>query len=97
MNRTMISSDGSAQNGGELGTMARGQTVSAFDAAKTNRAAEDTNLDGAVDARDIAALLSQWGPCSDPDPGTGFCISDFNADGAVDAADLARVLSAWGL
>lgn len=71
--------------------------ISALDAAKTNRAAEDTNLDGAIDAQDLAVLLSQWGSCSDPDPGTGFCISDFNADGAVDAADLARVLSAWGL
>jgi len=70
--------------------------ISAVDAAKTNRAAEDTNLDGAVNAQDLAVLLSQWGSCSDPDPETGLCISDFNADGSVDAADLARVLSAWG-
>jgi len=59
--------------------------ISAVDAAKTNRAAEDTNLDGAVNAQDLAVLLSQWGSCSDPDPETGFCISDFNADGSVDA------------
>jgi len=70
--------------------------VTLLDAARTNRAAEDTNLDGAVDAQDIAALLSQWGSCIDPDPLTGACICDFNADGAIDAADLARLLSAWG-
>ena len=70
--------------------------ISAFDAARQNRAAEDVNLDGAVDARDIAALLSSWGPCADPDPATGVCACDFNGDGAVDAADLAALLSHWG-
>ena len=54
------------------------------------------NLDGAINAQDLAILLSSWGSCSDPDPATGFCISDFNADGAIDAADLARLLSGWG-
>ena len=70
--------------------------ISASAAAQLNRTAEDVNLDGAVDARDIATLLSTWGVCIDPDPATGACICDFNADGAVDAADLARMLSNWG-
>ena len=70
--------------------------ISAFDAARQNRAAEDVNLDGAVDARDIAALLSSWGPGADPDPATGVCACDFTGDGAVDAADLAALLSHWG-
>ena len=70
--------------------------ISSFDAARKNRAAEDMNLDGAINAQDLAILLSSWGTCGDPDPGTGFCISDFNADGAIDAADLARLLSGWG-
>jgi hypothetical protein len=54
------------------------------------------NLDGAVNAIDLAILLASWGPCADPDPQTGFCIADFNSDGEVNAADLARLLSAWG-
>ena len=70
--------------------------ISAINAAKKNRAAEDINLDGAVNAQDIATLLSSWGSCSDPDPATGICTSDFNADGVIDAADLARLLGAWG-
>ena len=85
------------QNGAADPAFVRGYgVISALRAARTNRAAEDTNLDGAVDAQDIAALLSQWGSCIDPDPLTGACICDFNADGAIDAADLARLLSAWG-
>ena len=70
--------------------------VSSLRAAKINRAAEDMNLDGAVNAIDLAILLASWGPCADPDPQTGFCIADFNSDGEVNAADLARLLSAWG-
>ena len=78
-------------------TFVRGYgVISASAAAQLNRTAEDVNLDGAVDARDIATLLSTWGVCIDPDPATGACICDFNADGAVDAADLARMLSNWG-
>ena len=70
--------------------------ISALDAAKTNRAAEDINLDGAINAQDLAILLSSWGPCADPDLGTGFCIADFNFDANIDAQDLARLLSSWG-
>jgi serine protease AprX len=70
--------------------------ISALDAAKTNRAAEDINLDGAINAQDLAILLSSWGLCADPDLGTGFCIADFNFDANIDAQDLARLLSSWG-
>ena len=69
--------------------------ISAIAAAKTNRAAEDINLDGAVNAQDLAALLSAWGSCNDPDPSTGYCISDLTLDGITDAADLARLLGNW--
>ncbi|MCE2881061.1 MAG: S8 family serine peptidase [Planctomycetaceae bacterium] len=69
--------------------------ISAFDAAKKNRAAEDLNLDGAVNAQDLATLLSTWGSCNDPDPSTGYCISDLTLDGITDAADLARLLGNW--
>jgi hypothetical protein len=68
----------------------------AVDLAKTNRAAEETNLDGAVNAQDIAALFSSWGSCSDPDPATRVCTSDVHADGVIDAAVLARLLGAGG-
>ena len=70
--------------------------MSAFDAARKDRAAEDMNLDGAINAQDLAIFLSSWGSCGDPDPATGFCIADFNTDGVIDAADLARLLGGWG-
>ncbi|MFM7050919.1 MAG: S8 family serine peptidase [Planctomycetota bacterium] len=69
--------------------------ISAIDAAKMNRAAEDFNLDGAVNAQDLATLLSAWGSCNDPDPSTGYCITDLNSDGTTDAGDLARLLGNW--
>jgi hypothetical protein len=47
----------------------------------------DLNCDGAVNALDIATLLSQWGTA-----GT----ADLNGDGAVGAPDIAILLSAWG-
>lgn len=48
----------------------------------------DVNGDGAVDAFDLAAVLSSWGSTGGP--------GDVNGDGVIDAADLAIVLSNWG-
>lgn len=50
----------------------------------------DLNLNGSVDAADLATLLGAWGPVR------GVGISDLNGDGVVDAADLAQLLGAWG-
>ena len=47
----------------------------------------DLDGNGAVDAADLAALLSAWG---------GAGAADLDGSGAVDAADLAALLSAWG-
>jgi hypothetical protein len=49
----------------------------------------DFNLDGFVDASDLAELLASWGPC----PG---CPADINDDNVVGAADLGFLLSNWG-
>jgi outer membrane protein assembly factor BamB len=49
--------------------------------------AGDLDGNGAVDAADLAALLSAWG---------GAGAADLDGSGAVDAADLAALLSAWG-
>lgn len=46
----------------------------------------DLNCDGAVNALDIAALLSQWGTSGS---------ADLNGDGTVGSADIAVLLSAW--
>jgi hypothetical protein len=46
----------------------------------------DINGDGAVNAADLAALLSGWGAAGS---------TDLNGDGTTDAADLAALLSAW--
>ena len=51
----------------------------------------DVTGDGAVNAQDIAAVLSAWGAC----PPKGACIGDLDGDGDVDAADVASVLSGW--
>jgi hypothetical protein len=51
----------------------------------------DVNGDGAVNAQDIAVVLSSWGPC----PPKGACTADVDGDGDVDAADVAAVLSGW--
>lgn len=48
----------------------------------------DINLDGIVDASDIALLLGAWG--------TADQASDIDGDGIVAAADLATLLSGWG-
>ena len=52
----------------------------------------DLDGSGEVDALDLAALLSAWGPC-----GASACPADVNQDAAVDALDLAALLSAWGV
>ncbi len=49
----------------------------------------DFNDDAAVDAADLAILLSLWGVCD-------FCPEDFDANGLINAADLAVLLNAWG-
>jgi len=49
----------------------------------------DLNLDGTVNAADLAILLNFW---SFVDPPVG----DLNGDGVVDAQDLAMMLNAWG-
>ena len=48
----------------------------------------DIDGDGIVNGGDLAALLSQWGPCSG-------CAADLDGDGQVNAADLAVLLAAW--
>ncbi|MEI7877865.1 MAG: MopE-related protein, partial [Planctomycetota bacterium] len=48
----------------------------------------DLNLDGVVNAVDLAIILTNWGPAT-----TG----DTNADGIVNAFDLGAVLANWGV
>lgn len=64
--------------------------MSAIGAASIGRAPEDINVDGSVNAADLAMLLNAWGACVD------VCPTDLNNDAIVDAADLAILLSAWG-
>jgi hypothetical protein len=52
----------------------------------------DLNCDGTVDVFDLLALLSAWGPCSEPEN----CAADLNGDSAVDVFDLLILLSEWG-
>ncbi len=61
-------------------------------AASLGRVAGDINLDGHVNASDLAILLGAWGGCSPCET----CVSDLNGDCAVDAADLAILLGNWG-
>jgi hypothetical protein len=51
--------------------------------------AADLNLDGIVNAADLALLLGAWGPC------TG--AADLTNDGSIDGADLGDLLGAWTL
>jgi alpha-tubulin suppressor-like RCC1 family protein len=51
----------------------------------------DVNGSGAVDASDMAALLSAWGT-----NGAGTFDTDIDNDGIVGPSDLAIMLSAWG-
>ncbi len=50
----------------------------------------DFNLDGFVNAGDLAFLLSNWGPANGS-------VADLNGDGSVDAAELSIVLNNWGI
>lgn len=54
----------------------------------TSPSAQDLDLDGQVNAADLAALLGAWGPCT-------ACPADFDQSGAVDSSDLAVLLGAW--
>jgi len=76
----------------DLGNAARvvGGDVDAgpFESSATPPCPADFNGDGAVDAFDLAMLLTNWGPSSS--------VADFNDDGAVDAFDLAQLLTNWG-
>jgi hypothetical protein len=47
----------------------------------------DFNMDGVVDAQDLAILLGAWGQ-----PG----VTDLNCSGSTEAGDLAVLLGAWG-
>ena len=49
----------------------------------------DLNLDGTVNAADLALLLNFWGFVNPP-------VGDLNGDGAVGGADLAALLNNWG-
>jgi hypothetical protein len=49
----------------------------------------DLDLDGDVDADDLAVLLGGWGTC----PG---CPGDLNASGAVNGQDITLLLAVWG-
>ena len=51
----------------------------------------DLNLDGKVDAADIAILLGAWGTC----PVTAGCPADLTFDGQVETADLTQLVNAW--
>ena len=51
-----------------------------------NNCPADLNLDGQVNAADLATLLDAWGTAG----------ADLNGDGSTNAADLATLLDAWG-
>ncbi|MEC9372689.1 MAG: dockerin type I domain-containing protein, partial [Planctomycetota bacterium] len=57
------------------------------------RRSPDLDGDGAVNAGDLATLLSSWGAC---EPIPAECVADLDGDGAVNAGDLATLLSRWG-
>ena len=51
----------------------------------------DANGDGMVNADDILAVISAWGPCP-----PGDCPADVNGDGVVNTDDLLAVIANWG-
>ncbi len=53
-----------------------------------NPVAGDADLNGLINAADLASLLAQWGTCSG-------CVEDINGDGWVDYQDLAILLAAF--
>ncbi len=52
----------------------------------------DLDGNGTVGARDLTALLAEWGPCP---PGPD-CAADLNGDGTVGVADLLQLIAVWG-
>ena len=73
--------------GAQLGTKAFAKASDLF-APPANGCAADITGDGAVEANDLAALLSAWG--------TANTTADLNGDGLVLGADLSILLNAWG-
>jgi len=53
----------------------------------------DANNDGRVDAADVLAVVSSWGPC--PVAPAVPCWADVNFDQRVDVGDLMLVMAAW--
>jgi hypothetical protein len=51
----------------------------------------DIVADGAVNAADLALLLTNWGPCTN-----STCAGDLDRNGEVGAPDLAALLASWG-
>lgn len=68
-------------------TDACGLTATAIQVITVPGLAADLNMDGMVDAYDLAVILGAWGS----DSGVG----DINGDGTVDGFDLSAVLSRW--
>ncbi|MFN4243068.1 MAG: hypothetical protein ACK4PI_07505 [Tepidisphaerales bacterium] len=66
-----------------------GVTVSAYDVLVKYTYIGDTNLDGIVDASDLARALQGFNG-----GGTGWNFGDVNYDGVVDFTDLGRILAA---
>lgn len=52
----------------------------------------DVNRDGTVNVADLLAVITAWGPCSNPLT----CPADLNVSGQIDVADLLEVISNWG-
>jgi hypothetical protein len=59
------------------------------DVCETPACPADLDGDGVVGGKDLAIMLSSWGPC-------GGCPSDIVASGEVDGADLTVLLGNWG-
>lgn len=57
--------------------------------------AGDVNMDGRVDAADLAAISSNWGRTV-ASGGYGWTLGDLNGNGVVDMSDLAIVSADWG-
>ena len=58
----------------------------------TSPCVQDLNADGDVNINDLLALMSAWGPCSNP----ADCAADFNANAQVDADDLMAMIGVFG-
>ena len=83
-------------NGSHDPLFVRGYGIaSALHAARFGLVREDLNLDGRVDAGDLAMLLVHWGPCGADAIELDACVADIDGDGTADASDLAALLIAW--